>query len=287
MKDNEKQKKLKDYFKKRDDVLMAFVFGSRSKGYASERSDWDIAVYFKPLHGLEWEHDREYPAQKKVWADCVDILQTDNVDLVVLNRAPSTVADSAISGIPLVIKDRRLWIEFMLRITQQAEDFRDTVQEYADIYWRSTSLTKQDAEALNKRLVFMTTELRVLSGYTGLTIVEYKENDIKRRVVERTTENLMNATIDISKIILASSKKPIPSTYKEIVRLISSTHYFSVETADKLSSWTELRNILAHEYLDITWRQIHDFLKNSEPYFKQFIESAKKLLKKNVKNHPS
>lgn len=48
---------LKEYFTKRDDVVMAFLFGSRAKGYARITSDWDIAIYFKPLssHNLEFE----------------------------------------------------------------------------------------------------------------------------------------------------------------------------------------------------------------------------------------
>jgi len=45
----EKIKALKDYFARRNDVSMAFVFGSRAKNSAVKISDWDIAVYFKPL----------------------------------------------------------------------------------------------------------------------------------------------------------------------------------------------------------------------------------------------
>ena len=45
-------KKLKTYFKNRDDVLMAFLFGSRAKGISAKRSDWDIGVYLKPKYGF-------------------------------------------------------------------------------------------------------------------------------------------------------------------------------------------------------------------------------------------
>lgn len=278
----QKLQKLKRYFNKRNDVIMAFVFGSRAKRLSHSGSDWDIAVYFKPeVAKVEWEeHNREYPEEDKVWGDCIDILQTDNVDLVVLNRAPASIANTAIHGIPLVIKDRRLLIEFMLIVTREADDFMKTTEEYAQIYWRSKSLTKEDAHALYKRLTFLETELRALSEYSSMTWNEYDKISDKRRQVERCIENLMNAVIDISKIILASSKRPVPSTYREIVRQISTFIPLSTKIAEKLSSWTELRNILAHEYLDITWKSISDFLQNSEPYFKQFIESAKKLLDK-------
>jgi len=48
---NSQQKKtgqLKKYFKEKDSVILAFVFGSISKGNQRSFSDWDIAAYFKP-----------------------------------------------------------------------------------------------------------------------------------------------------------------------------------------------------------------------------------------------
>ncbi|MBI3442992.1 MAG: nucleotidyltransferase domain-containing protein [Candidatus Sungbacteria bacterium] len=41
----EKINKLREYFEGRDDVVMAFLFGSQAKGYARPESDWDIGVF--------------------------------------------------------------------------------------------------------------------------------------------------------------------------------------------------------------------------------------------------
>ena len=43
---------LKEYFEKRDDVLMAFLFGSYAKATTHKESDVDIAVYCVPLVSL-------------------------------------------------------------------------------------------------------------------------------------------------------------------------------------------------------------------------------------------
>lgn len=139
-------KRLKEYFEKREDVLMAFLFGSQAKRKAAKISDWDIAVYFKPLspNHIEWEDDREYPQESKVWADLVEVLDTDDVDLVILNRAPAYTSASALQGLPLVIKDRRVYLEFMLIITREAEDYIRDSEDYAKIYWRSLSLSEPD-----------------------------------------------------------------------------------------------------------------------------------------------
>ena len=58
----ERIKQLKTYFENRDDIVMAFLFGSQAKGRAHQGSDWDIAVYFKPkVVSVEWEEQgREY-----------------------------------------------------------------------------------------------------------------------------------------------------------------------------------------------------------------------------------
>lgn len=274
-------KKLKKYFEKRDDIVMAFIFGSQAKGRAYSGSDWDIAVYFRPISAeVEWEKDdREYREEGRVLDDCINILKSDNVDLIVLNRSPANVSAIAITtGIPLVIKDRKLWLEFMLIITQEAEDFRRTAKEYADIYWRSASLSEEDAYALNRRLIFLDSEFIVLQEFSKFTLHDYENDHHRRRELERLIENIMNATIDICKILLASEKKPVPSTYKEIVRMAGGIPPFSSETAERLSGWTELRNILAHEYLDIRWHRIEDFIRNSEPYLKSLIQATRKIL---------
>lgn len=131
-------KKLKDYFEKRDDVLMAFLFGSYAKSMPHSESDIDIAVYFKTKSNrLEWEEfDVEYDGEDEIWLDLEKLLKR-NIDLIVLNRARSTIANSAINGIPIIIKDRGLYLDFMLRVSTEAEDYRETVEDF----WRIKQAT--------------------------------------------------------------------------------------------------------------------------------------------------
>lgn len=282
---DEKIKRLIEYFKNREDIVMAFLFGSRSKSRSHQGSDWDIAVYFKSPDGrLEVEADRDYPQEKQVRGDCIDILKTDNVDVIVLNRASARLADTAIRGISLAVKNRQLWLEFMLRVTSQAIDFRQLIDDYDKIYWRSASLTKEDAAALNVRLEFINSEFATLKEYVGLTWQEYQGDAKKRKFVERTIENVMNAFIDASKIILSSQKKVVPDTYREIIRQTGLTPPFVLEISNRLSDWTSLRNILAHEYLDYRWKEIKDFLDNCELVLISFVDAAKKFLEGNKIN---
>lgn len=124
---------LQPYFEKREDVIMAFLFGSWATNKICKESDVDIAVYFKPKTGrLEMEaFDVRYGDEGAIWIDVERILGKE-VDLLVLNRAASSIADSAISAVPIVIKDRGLYLDFMIRVTSEAIDFREFVEEY----WR-------------------------------------------------------------------------------------------------------------------------------------------------------
>ncbi len=119
---------VKKYFESRKDVAFAFLFGSQSRGNATVRSDVDIAVYFYPekKRPLEVEAEVFYEGEDRIWADLERLLNTE-VDLLVLNRVPATVGASAIKGTPLTINDWGLYLDFMLVVTDIAEDFREFI----------------------------------------------------------------------------------------------------------------------------------------------------------------
>ena len=126
--------KLKEYFNNRTDIAFAFLYGSQAKGNATQRSDVDIAVYFYPQkrHPIEVEEEVFYPNEDEIWGDLERILKK-SVELLVLNRVPASVGASAIKGIPLIINDWNLYLDFMEMITDIAEDFSELIiSEYQE-----------------------------------------------------------------------------------------------------------------------------------------------------------
>ena len=103
---NEKMILLKDYFAKKQDIVMVFVFGSYAKNREMSESDFDIAIYFQPIGSeLEWEETKRYDSEDAIWGD-VERIVGIKTDLVVLNRAPATLAASIISeGAPIIIEN--------------------------------------------------------------------------------------------------------------------------------------------------------------------------------------
>lgn len=101
-------------------VEMAFLFGSEASDRVHSGSDVDVAVYL--------EKGYEYQDVLRLWGELEDLTGRD-IDLVVLDHAAPGVAWTAIRGIPLVIRDYRLYLNYMLDVSREAEDFQGFVRE--------------------------------------------------------------------------------------------------------------------------------------------------------------
>lgn len=251
---------------------MAFVFGSYAKGQQIRESDFDIAVYFvSGGRAVEWETERYYPGENQIWAE-VEKITGINTDFLVLNRVSSTVAFSAVcEGIPVIIKDRSLYLRFLLTISSAAEDLWALSEDFWAIKQRSMSLTESDRERLRSCVDFLESEIKYYPDFVNLTQQTYGSEIVTRRNVERWIENIVNVSIDIAKITLASEKKRIPQTYRDIFYELMLIEGFPKAAAMNLGKFAKLCNILAHEYLDIRFHQIREFLDESEPLYKEFL----------------
>lgn len=278
-----KIEKLKQYFEKRTDVEMAFLFGSQAENRTNSHSDWDVAVYLKPEFGfVEWEEfGRDYFEEDKIWKDIADILKIDDVDLVILNRAPSNIVNTALAGLPLAVKDQSLWLQLLLIISREAEDWHAFSKDYYEIYQRSKSLLKRDQERLRDAITFLDEQSRLYNVYSGFSAADYSDDVRKRNEIERWVENIINAVIDISKIILASSHRLTPQIYRETVERGIWALGLPEEMSKSFEKWVKLRNILAHEYMDIKWKRIRNFIEG-EGEVNKFLSASREYLNKHT-----
>lgn len=134
---------LKEYFVQRDDVVMAFLFGSQAEGRARRTSDWDIGVYFR--------NEEENRTQEQKMRGALETIVETNVDLVVLNRAPATITWNVMRlGIPLAILDRSIYLRALLKTSHEANAWFRTAREYHRIFERSASLSEVDRGRLER-----------------------------------------------------------------------------------------------------------------------------------------
>ena len=76
--------KAEAYLKSRPDVCFAYLFGSLAKGKSLPLSDVDIAVNLS-------ESSDVVEKKLEILGALVDLLETDEIDLVILNEAPLTL----------------------------------------------------------------------------------------------------------------------------------------------------------------------------------------------------
>ncbi|HFD40587.1 MAG TPA: nucleotidyltransferase domain-containing protein [Anaerolineae bacterium] len=83
--------KLAEIFERRQ-VTLAYLFGSQATGQAGPLSDVDIAVLLPPgTPASRWS-----AIQLALTNDLIDLLGCNQVDVVVLNRAPPLLADRVV-----------------------------------------------------------------------------------------------------------------------------------------------------------------------------------------------
>ena len=264
---NEKIEKLKRYFEEKENVLLAFIFGSSARGVEGEDSDLDIGVYLK-----------NRTEEDEIWCEISKIVELE-IDLVVLNDAPATLVSNAFkTGIPFVIKDRKLYWNLYLAKSLEAEDFLEFAESYWRIYSRSASLIPEDKVRLLERIQFLESEYQEMGEFNALTFEEYRQDKAKRRNIERWTENVINATIDIAKIVLAAEKREMPRTYEQALSDFGIFIELEVKEAGELSTFARLRNILAHEYLDVTYERIKKFIVASPSIYEKMFKFLSKYI---------
>lgn len=140
-------------------------------------------------------------------------------------------------------------------------------------------------ERIIKHLNFMEEEMKDYSLFKNLTWEIYKKERSKRRNVERWVENLINSVIDISKLIITGEEISLPETYKEIVLSLSLLEkFFDKKEMEEISKWVRLRNIITHEYVDIKWKYIKNFIEETETSFHKFIRRVKTYLKSKLQS---
>jgi uncharacterized protein YutE (UPF0331/DUF86 family) len=128
---------------------------------------------------------------------------------------------------------------------------------------------------------YLEKELPFLSEYRReIDWKVYELQRSKRLEIERWVENLINATLDISKMVLTIRGDEVPATSREVLFKVGSHIYAKEEEDEAFSELAKIRNTLAHRYLDLRWKDIKRFLEIAPLLYPQFISFVKKEIEK-------
>jgi uncharacterized protein YutE (UPF0331/DUF86 family) len=141
-----------------------------------------------------------------------------------------------------------------------------------------TPLKKDQKEDIVRRLDFIRIQMSDLGDIGEVTRERFAVDRGFQRNVERLAENVVNAAIDIAKVLLVGEDVEMPNSYREIVLRLADLGILESRLAEKVAEYAALRNILAHQYLDLRWERIRDFLDTSGVIIPDFLSTVGRKL---------
>ena len=119
---------VRDVLRDDKDIALAYLFGSRASGRAGPLSDVDVAVL---LH-REFPPDKHSEKQIELINKLMSGLKTNEIDVVILNRAPLSLQNNVIrEGKPILGKSGAK-TAYENRVFCLYLDFKHVLDEYGD-----------------------------------------------------------------------------------------------------------------------------------------------------------
>jgi len=280
---NKKIEQLKEYFAEQPAIVLAFLFGSYATGRAMEESDFDVGIYVKnypatSVFELRGRPEKVRKIESGIGRGITRIVDKD-VNLIIMNKAPASLVSNIFkTGIPLAVKDKKLYWELYLKVSSEAEDFLRFLIDFRRIKQEAKSLSKEEEARLRVRVDYLENRMKEILKFQKITWDEFREDMDKRRNIERWAETILNAVIDIAKIILASEKQDMPRGYEGALLYFGMFVGLGEEKADILASFADLRNILAHEYLEVLYDRLQDFIRQFPALYEKISEFLEEYL---------
>ncbi|MFQ5865383.1 MAG: nucleotidyltransferase domain-containing protein [bacterium] len=128
-------KSLRAFFEKRDEIILAYLFGSVAEKRQNKLSDLDVAVLVEPKR-LE-ELDKEpFGYQAAVMTDLMGLFHTNDVDVVILNNATPLLAHEVVKyGIVVFCRDEDKNVEYEVRTRHRYLDTKP-LREIQNFYFK-------------------------------------------------------------------------------------------------------------------------------------------------------
>lgn len=115
-------RKLSSYFAKKEEILLAYLFGSVAEEKQTKLSDLDVAVLVESNRLQELDQE-PFGYQAAITTDLMALLRTNDVDVVILNHATPLLAYEVVKyGIKVFCRDDDERIRFEVHIFQQYVD---------------------------------------------------------------------------------------------------------------------------------------------------------------------
>ena len=118
--------RVKEFFRQTPEIVLAYIFGSYAKDNPQPLSDFDIAVLIEEI-----KQEKLGSKRLELLSQIMDILHTDEVDLVMLNYAPLTLQFEIIKNGKLLYRTGEAKrIEYEIEVVNKFLDTTTIRKEY-------------------------------------------------------------------------------------------------------------------------------------------------------------
>lgn len=133
---SEVEEQIKIFLDKQETVLLSYLFGSVARQSEGKLSDVDLAIYLDKTLNLK----ERFNSELRLRSGIGDILETDKIDLVVMNDAPLSLNFEIIkANHPIFIRDQDVKVDFEHYIISHYLDRQFYDQRWADELIKKTA----------------------------------------------------------------------------------------------------------------------------------------------------
>ncbi|EEG77886.1 type VII toxin-antitoxin system MntA family adenylyltransferase antitoxin [Dethiobacter alkaliphilus] len=117
-------KDIQNYFSNRAEIAAAFLFGSYGTQYQTPLSDVDIAILYIPGTPVDIKN------QLEIMSDLADITGEEDINVVVLNKAPLTVQFEVLKTGKILVKKELYLEDFHEYVCKRYADFKIDLDQF-------------------------------------------------------------------------------------------------------------------------------------------------------------
>ena len=128
-----------------------------------------------------------------------------------------------------------------------------------------------NVEVIKQRLNQLSTSLKKIERFKGISLEEFLEDDIIQDVIEYNLFIAINMMIDIATHIVVDNNMGNPETLGQAFSILNKEKYLNDEETEIYRKMVGLRNILSNEYLKTDKNIIYNIFKNNLGHIKKFI----------------
>ncbi len=242
--------KLKESFKDEENVLLAYLFGSRAKSKGSFVSDYDIAVLLR-RRGLRELGEVVFMSSKALGVN------EDLIDVLDLAEAPLHLKAKVLTeGIKLIDRgyEKALKLEVNIKYPEIAPQMKGLLRHWAENPY------EVDLKLVKDRLDYLL--------HTSSHIKSFLERHERNALLEdfeawhalkSMVQDSIQYMIDVCAHVFSSKDLGIASSYREYVEKLAGRGYMDAVLAEDLKVAIMIRNRLIHRYLMVKLEELWDF----------------------------